>query len=70
MPRRKTSTRWLWLRRGRRWFTAEQTIRVDVTAVKSPLRSIDFVTLRIKDAICDRFRRDSGKPPKCRYASA
>jgi putative N6-adenine-specific DNA methylase len=46
-----------------RWFTAEQTIRVDVNAVKSPLRSIDFVTLRIKDAICDRFRRDSGSRP-------
>ena len=36
---------------------------MDVNAVKSPLRSIDFVTLRIKDAICDRFRRDSGSRP-------
>ena len=46
-----------------RWFTTGQTIRVDVNAVKSPLKSIDFVTLRIKDAICDRFRRDAGKRP-------
>lgn len=46
-----------------RWFTAEQTIRVDVTAVKSPLKSVEFITLRIKDAICDRFRRDSGSRP-------
>ncbi len=46
-----------------RWFLAEQTIRVDVTAVKSPLKSVDFVTLRIKDAICDRFRRDGGTRP-------
>ncbi|MCB1941928.1 MAG: class I SAM-dependent RNA methyltransferase [Candidatus Accumulibacter sp.] len=45
------------------WFVPEQTIRVDVNAVKSPLRSIDFVTLRIKDAICDRFRRDFGRRP-------
>ncbi len=45
------------------WFTAEQTIRVDVNAIKCPLRSIDFVTLRIKDAICDRFRRDTGRRP-------
>ncbi len=45
------------------WFTPEQTIRVDVNAVKSPLKSVDFVTLRIKDAICDRFRRDSGRRP-------
>jgi 23S rRNA G2445 N2-methylase RlmL len=42
---------------------AEQTIRVDVTAVKSPLKSVDFVTLRIKDAVCDRFRRDGGTRP-------
>lgn len=44
-------------------FLAEQTIRVDVGAVKSPLKSIDFVTLRIKDAICDRFRRECGRRP-------
>jgi putative N6-adenine-specific DNA methylase len=45
------------------WFNAEQTIRVDVTAVKSPLKSLDFITLRIKDAVCDRFRADTGKRP-------
>jgi putative N6-adenine-specific DNA methylase len=45
------------------WFAAAQTIRVDVTAVKSPLKSLDFITLRIKDAICDRFRADTGKRP-------
>ena len=45
------------------WFAAAQKIRVDVTAVKSPLRSIEFITLRIKDAICDRFRADTGKRP-------
>ena len=45
------------------WFSAAQTIRVDVTAVKCPLKSLDFITLRIKDAICDRFRTDNGKRP-------
>jgi putative N6-adenine-specific DNA methylase len=45
------------------WFAAAQTIRVDVTAVKSPLKSLEFITLRIKDAICDRFRADTGKRP-------
>lgn len=45
------------------WFAPAQTIRVDVTAVKSPLKSIEFITLRIKDAICDRFRADTGKRP-------
>src|SRR6478672_10906221 len=38
------------------WFGVDHTIRVDVTAVKSPLRSLEFTTLKIKDAICDRFR--------------
>ena len=46
-----------------RWFTVGQTIRVDVTAIKSPLKSLEFVTLRIKDAICDRFRADTGRRP-------
>ena len=45
------------------WFTAAQTIRVDVTAVKCPLKSLDFITLRIKDAVCDRFRADVDKRP-------
>ena len=45
------------------WFAAGQTIRVDVTAVKSPLKSLEVITLRIKDAICDRFRADTGKRP-------
>lgn len=46
-----------------RWFGSEQAIRVDVNAVKSPLKSLDFVTLRIKDAVCDRFRRETGSRP-------
>ena len=42
------------------WFLPTQTLRVDITAIKSPLKSLDFVTLRVKDGICDRFRRDCG----------
>lgn len=45
------------------WFDVEHTIRVDVTAVKSPLRSLEFTTLKIKDAICDRFRDQFNKRP-------
>ncbi|MFL6675538.1 MAG: class I SAM-dependent RNA methyltransferase [Massilia sp.] len=45
------------------WFGYEQTIRVDVTAVKSPLKSLEFTTLKIKDAVCDRFRDQFGKRP-------
>jgi putative N6-adenine-specific DNA methylase len=45
------------------WFGVDHTIRVDVTAVKSPLRSLEFTTLKIKDAICDRFRDQCDKRP-------
>lgn len=37
------------------WFTADRTIKVKVSAQHCPLRSLDFVTLRVKDAVCDRF---------------
>ena len=45
------------------YFDPDCTIRVYVTAVKSPLRSVEFITLRVKDAICDRFRDDTGNRP-------
>ncbi|TFW11399.1 class I SAM-dependent RNA methyltransferase [Massilia arenosa] len=45
------------------WFSFHHTIRVDITAVKSPLKSLEFTTLKIKDAICDRFRDQYGKRP-------
>jgi len=45
------------------WFGVDHTIRVDITAVKSPLKSLEFTTLKIKDAICDRFRDQFNKRP-------
>lgn len=45
------------------WFKVNQTIRVKVTGVKCPLKSLDFVTLRIKDAVCDRFREEGALRP-------
>jgi 23S rRNA (guanine2445-N2)-methyltransferase len=39
------------------------TIRVNVAAVRSPLNSLDFITLRIKDAVCDGFRTRTGSRP-------
>ncbi len=44
-------------------FDVERTLRVDVTAIRSPLASIDFAVLRIKDAICDQFRERCGDRP-------
>ena len=45
------------------WFSPALTMRVKVAAIKCPLRSLDFVTLRIKDAVCDRFRETTGERP-------
>jgi putative N6-adenine-specific DNA methylase len=45
------------------WFEATRTIRVDVSATKSPLTSLNFATLKIKDAVCDKIRRLSGRRP-------
>ena len=47
----------------RDWITAEQTLRVDTTAHKSPLRSLNFAALRIKDAVCDQLRETTGERP-------
>ncbi|SPE32022.1 Ribosomal RNA large subunit methyltransferase L [Burkholderiales bacterium] len=46
-----------------REFSPGQSLRVDVTANRSPLRSLQFVTLRVKDAIVDRARDRSGERP-------
>ena len=46
-----------------KWFTPDETMRVFVNAQKSPLRSLEFITLRIKDAVCDHFRTVTGRRP-------
>ena len=46
-----------------RWFSERLTLRVDVSAHRSPLRSLNFAALRVKDAICDRFRELAGARP-------
>ena len=38
------------------WFTPAQTFKVEITAQHSPLTSLNFAALKIKDAIADRFR--------------
>jgi putative N6-adenine-specific DNA methylase len=45
------------------WFEVARTMMVKVTAVKSPLKSLEFITLRIKDAVCDKFRNVGGTRP-------
>ncbi len=45
------------------WFTPRRTIKIKVSAQACPLKSLDFVTLRIKDAVCDRLRLSVGRRP-------
>jgi putative N6-adenine-specific DNA methylase len=44
-------------------FDVGHSIRVYLTAQRCPLKSLDFLTLRIKDAVCDRFRSAVGSRP-------
>ncbi len=45
------------------WFTPQQTIKVEITAQHSPLKSLNFAALRVKDAVCDRLRDKRGSRP-------
>jgi putative N6-adenine-specific DNA methylase len=46
-----------------RLFSVDRSIRVYVTAIRSPLKSLEFITLKVKDALCDRFRAETGRRP-------
>ena len=51
---------------GVRWhtyFNADRTFKVDTNAHRSPVKSLDFITLRVKDAIADEFRAAAGRRP-------
>ena len=42
------------------WITPDDTFRIDTSAQRSPLRSLNFATLRVKDALCDAQRDTHG----------
>lgn len=46
-----------------RWFDVTNTIRVNTTAIRCPLKSLEFITLLVKDAVCDRFRAHCNERP-------
>lgn len=46
-----------------RWFGPEHTLRVDTSAVRSPMQSLQYCNLRAKDGICDRLREREGARP-------
>jgi putative N6-adenine-specific DNA methylase len=45
------------------WFDVKHDFMVKVTGVKCPLKSLEFATLKIKDAVCDKFREAVGSRP-------
>ncbi|WP_295639801.1 THUMP domain-containing protein [uncultured Methylibium sp.] len=45
------------------WITPQQTLKVDVTAQRAPLKSLNFAALRIKDGVCDAMRDAHGARP-------
>jgi putative N6-adenine-specific DNA methylase len=45
------------------WFTTKQSFKVEITAQHSPLTSLNFAALKVKDAIADRFRAKGGARP-------
>lgn len=51
-----------------RWFAPSLSVRVSVTG-ETGLRSLNFVTLRIKDGLCDRFRAETGRRPSVERAN-
>jgi putative N6-adenine-specific DNA methylase len=46
-----------------RWFDVTHTIRVNTTAIRCPLKSLEYITLLVKDAVCDRFRAHCNERP-------
>ena len=49
--------------RWRDYFSAERTFKVETNAHRSPVKSLDFVTLRVKDGVADSFREALGHRP-------
>jgi putative N6-adenine-specific DNA methylase len=45
------------------WINNSQTFRIDTSAQRSPLQSLNFATLRVKDAVCDALRDATGERP-------
>ncbi|WP_415834124.1 THUMP domain-containing class I SAM-dependent RNA methyltransferase, partial [Kerstersia similis] len=45
------------------WFGPEHRLRVDTSAIRSPMQSLQYCNLRVKDGICDRLRAREGARP-------
>ncbi len=47
----------------REWFDSNMSIKVSTSAINCPLKSLEFITLKVKDAICDQFMQTDHKRP-------
>lgn len=46
-----------------RWFDVSNSIKLKTDAIRCHFKSLDFISLKVKDAICDRFRQAQlGRP--------
>lgn len=45
------------------WFDVGQTIKVETNGIRAAVKSLEFVSLKVKDAICDVFRAACGARP-------
>jgi len=45
------------------WFGPKHTLRVDTSAINSPVKSLQYCNLLVKDGICDRLRSTEGARP-------
>ena len=49
--------------RWSQWFAVENTFKVQVEGKRAQVKSLDFIGLKIKDAVCDAFRDECGERP-------
>ncbi len=45
------------------YFGPEHTLRLDTSAIRSPMQSLQYCNLKAKDGICDRLREKEGARP-------
>ncbi|MGF6147410.1 Ribosomal RNA large subunit methyltransferase L [Kingella potus] len=49
--------------RWHEWFSDGHTVKVQTEGRRAAVKSLDFVSLKTKDALCDAFRERSGRRP-------
>lgn len=49
--------------RWHKWFSDGHTVKVQTEGRRAAVKSLDFVSLKTKDALCDHFRERTGRRP-------